>query len=265
MTVVSFVFLSTARWAAFSRVPCQKNPGAGCLLAVDLRAAAGFAVGAQAAQRGDVAGVAVRRGGQRRVPGRDRDAAEGRAGRELGAPAGDRCRGCLGSRLAALRACFCDLPRAARAFRAALRALSRALRALALALRPCRGAVPAAAPGTGPRPRRPAPPRARTAGHRPGHDRSGQATRRIVFSDGATRIPARLCRGQPSALSTRCGRLAARSPAAVNESHPASLAAIEIAITHGRVNRTSRGSRGSCRRPSHCHSEAGAAGSGEST
>ena len=67
----------------------------GCLLAFDLRAAAGFAVGAQAAQRGDVAGVAVRRGGQRRVPGRDRDAAEGRAGRELGAPAGDRCRGGL--------------------------------------------------------------------------------------------------------------------------------------------------------------------------
>ena len=61
------------------------------------------------------------------------------------------------------------------------------------------------------------------------------------------------------------GRLAAHSPAAVNESHPASLAAIEIAITHGRVNRTPRGSRGSGSRPSHRHSEAGAAGSGEST
>ena len=42
-------------------------------------------------------------------------------------------------------------------------------------------------------------------------------------------------------------RLAAHSPAAVNESHPASLAATEIAITHGRVNRTPRGSRGSGR------------------
>ncbi len=51
----------------------------GRFLAVELGAAAGFAVGAQAAQGGDVAGVAVGRGGQRRVRGGDRDVAVGGA------------------------------------------------------------------------------------------------------------------------------------------------------------------------------------------
>ena len=84
---------------------------------------------------------------------------------------------------------------------------------------------------------------------------TGPASRRIVFSDGATYTPARLCSGQPSAFSTRCGRPAAHSPVAVNESHPASRAAIATAITHGRVNRTPRRSRGSGSCPSHCHNE----------
>ena len=93
MTVVSFVLRSTPRWAAFSRVPCQKNPRCwGASWPLSLGAAAGFAVGAQAAQGGDVAGVAVGRGGQRRVRGGDRDVAEGGAGREFRASAGDGLR-----------------------------------------------------------------------------------------------------------------------------------------------------------------------------
>ncbi len=73
---------------------------------------------------------------------------------------------------------FCPR-RASAALRARLRlrvACPRASgsRALSLPYGPRRGAVPAAAPGTRPRPRRPARPRARTAGHRPGHDRSGR-------------------------------------------------------------------------------------------
>jgi len=47
----------------------------------------------------------------------------------------------------------------------------------------------------------------------------------------------------------------------VNESRPASRAAIAIAITHGRLNRTPRGSRGSGSRPSQCHKEPGPDGS----
>jgi hypothetical protein len=50
-----------------------------------------------------------------------------------------------------------------------------------------------------------------------------------------------------------------------HESHPASRAAIAIAIAHARVNRTPRGSRGSGSRASHCHSEPGTPGPGEST
>ena len=91
------------------------------------------------------------------------------------------------------------------------------------------------------------------------------ATRRTVFSDGAAWTPARLLSGQPSALSTRCGRLAAHSPTAVNESHPASRAAIATAITHATVNRTPRRSRGSGSRASQSHSDAGGPGSGENT
>jgi|GEM_PF-5533224 hypothetical protein len=64
----------------------------GCLLAVDPGAAGCFAVGAQAAQRGDVAGVAVDAGGEHRVPRGDRDTPEGRAGREFRAAAGDSLR-----------------------------------------------------------------------------------------------------------------------------------------------------------------------------
>jgi len=63
-----------------------------CLLALDLGAARCLAVGAQATQRGDVPGVAVGAGGEYRVSRGDLDAAEGRAGRELGAPAGDSLR-----------------------------------------------------------------------------------------------------------------------------------------------------------------------------
>ena len=109
----------------------------GRLLAFDLGAAGRFAVGAQAAQRGDVAGVAVGPGGQCRVPGGDRDAAAGRAGRELRAAAGDgrragrdRGRGGLPLPPAGLRACFPDSSRAPRSRLAALRALALALRAL---------------------------------------------------------------------------------------------------------------------------------------
>src|ERR1035441_56804 len=82
---------------------------------------------------------------------------------------------------------------------------------------------------------------------------------------GRTYPPTRLLSGQPSALSTRCGRLAAHSPIAVNESHPASRAAIATAITHARVNRTPRRSRGSGSRASHRHSDTGEPGPGEST
>ncbi len=92
MTVVSFVFLSTARWAALSRVPCQKNQVLRRFPAFDPGAAGRLAVGAQAAQRGDVAGVAVGRGGQHRVPRGNRDAAGSGAGREFRAAAGDGCR-----------------------------------------------------------------------------------------------------------------------------------------------------------------------------
>ena len=133
MTVVSFVFRSTPRWAAFSRVRCQKNPRCwGASWPLTLAPRDGFAVGAQAAQRGDVAGVAVGRGGQHRVPRGDRDAAEGGAGREFRAAAGDglragRDRGRGGFPLparAALRACFSDSWRGlARSRLAALRAL----------------------------------------------------------------------------------------------------------------------------------------------
>ena len=76
--------------------------------------------------------------------------------------------------------------------------------------------------------------------------------------------PGPLPRGQPSFCSTRCGRLAAHSPIAVNESRPASRAAIAIAITHGTLNRTPRGSRRSGSRASRTHSDAGTAGPGES-
>ena len=50
---------------------------------------------------------------------------------------------------------------------------------------------------------------------------------------------------------------------AVNESHPASRAAIATAITHATVNRTPRRSRGSGSRASQSHSDAGGPGSGE--
>ena len=89
--------------------------------------------------------------------------------------------------------------------------------------------------------------------------------RRTVFSDGATCTPARLLRGQPSFFSTRCGRLAAHSPIAVNESRPASRAAIATATTHGTLNRTPRGSRLSGSRSSHSRSDAGTTGPGQST
>jgi hypothetical protein len=64
----------------------------GCLLAVEFRAAAGFAVGAQAPQRGDVTGVTVSPGGKHRMCRGDRDAPVRGAGREFRAPAGDGLR-----------------------------------------------------------------------------------------------------------------------------------------------------------------------------
>ena len=147
----------------------------GRFLAVDLGAAAGFAVGAQAAQRGDVAGVAVGHGGEYRVPGGDRDTAEGRAGRELRPAAGDgrragRDRGRGG--LPLLPGGFACLLSPQLAGSPGLPGGLASLGALLCG--PCRGGVPAASPGTGPRTRRPARPRARTAGHRPGHDLSGR-------------------------------------------------------------------------------------------
>ena len=183
-----------------------------------------------------------RRGGEHRVPRGDRDAPEGRAGREFRAAAGDSLRAGRGCG----RGGFPCLPRASLAFFSALARAARsrlaALRALFCAFSPwpwpCgprRGAVPAAAPGRGSRTRRPARLSTRTAGHQPGHGPRRPGTRRTVFSDGATSTPARLLSGQPSALSTRCGRLAAHSPTAVNESHPASRAAIATAITHARA------------------------------
>ena len=174
MTVVSFVLRSTPRWAALSRLPCQKNPrcwGASWPLTLAPR---GFAVGAQAAQGGDVAGVAVGRGGQRRVRGGDRDAAEGGAGREFRASAGDGLRrgGDRG------RGGF-PLPPGGLAGLLVRQLAGSPLPpgglagpGLGLA-----GLVPAAFlqpwPGTGPRTRRPARPSSRTAGHRPGRDRTG--------------------------------------------------------------------------------------------
>src|SRR5271165_179977 len=79
MTVVSFVLRSTPRWAALSRVPCQKNPrcwGASWPLSLAPRDALPSAPRCRAG-RG--------RGG-------DRDAAEGGAGREFRASAGDGLR-----------------------------------------------------------------------------------------------------------------------------------------------------------------------------
>ena len=93
MTVVSFGFAVHATLGGVEPGTVPEEPQVlGRFLAVELGAAAGFAVGAQAAQGGDVAGVAVGRGGQRRVRGGDRDVAEGGAGRELGASAGDGLR-----------------------------------------------------------------------------------------------------------------------------------------------------------------------------
>ena len=150
-----------------------------------------------------------------------------------------------------MRACFSDLPRAARSRLAALRALAFALRALSAApfLQLRRGQDLA---------------RGGQLGRPPAQQVIGQ-----VVIDQARDPPDRLLRrgdvhpgplaaaGSPAPCSTRCGRLAAHSPIAVNESHPASRAAIAIAITHGRVNRTPRRSRGSGSRASHCHSDAG--------
>jgi len=101
MTVVSFIFLSTARWAALSRCRARRIQVLRRFLAFELGIAGRLAVGAQAAQRGDVAGVAVGRGGQHRVPRGNRDAAGSGADREFRAAAGDGCRagrdggGCL--------------------------------------------------------------------------------------------------------------------------------------------------------------------------
>ena len=208
------------------------------------------------------------------MPRGDRDAPEGRAGRGFARPPATACALAAAAAAAAFRACsralpafFSALARAARSRLAALRAFFSASRAFSLALRAasrrcscsCAGekiSHAAASPAVHPHSRSSA---------RSWSTPAGPATRRTVFSDGATWTPARLLSGQPSALSTRCGRLAAHSPTAVNESHPASRAAIATAITHATVNRTPRRSRGSGSRASQSHSDAGGPGSGENT
>ena len=182
MTVVSFVFRSTPRWAAFSRVRCQKNPRC------------------WGASWAATAAVAAFRARSRALPALPSPPWRG--------PPGPAWRPCgPSSPLPAPSPWPCG---------------------------PRRGAVPAAAPGEKISHAAASPavhPHSRSSA-RSWSTPAGPATRRTVFSDGATWTPARLLSGRPSALSTRCGRLAAHSPTAVNESHPASRAAIATAITH---------------------------------
>jgi len=168
-------------------------------------AAGRLAVGAQAAQRRDVAGVAVGRGGQHRVPRGNRTGPEA-SRREFPRPPA------TAAALAAIAA--------AAAFRSRLRLCGCFLTCRALPLPPGGLACPGFALRALPRRRscscaadktsHPAATGAtRTAGHRPGHGPTGPASRRMVFSDGATYTPAACAAGSPAPSAPAAG---GRSP-----------------------------------------------------